>query len=576
MMRQLIMFSVLMLTIVVLTSLLHMGAIRIARTATYDKMETNAEHTLGAIDSELNSIRKGQINFFYDRQIVYLSDGLINISPYEKRNILLAAREDLNILVAVSTLPGEVVLYLPRSNYVVTPSSIVTMTEELRESLELYEGVMKGGLIERENDFIMLENGSTKMKISTDDSYLFVITIPKRNLLARMNSIDITEDDGAFFYSEQYGVVANEEQKKLAEDIYAKLQKDENGEYLTTQSLRVGGERYLVFVEKSDILGNYIQFIKEEPVVCDINSFWYGMFFAWCVIAILALWFIRYTRRSIHQPIDHLLEAFDEMKAGNFTHHFYDDGGNEFSYLYGGYNEMLDQMNHLVNEVLIQKNLIQEVELKQLQAQINPHFLYNSFFILSRRIKRHDEEGAEQFANLLGNYFKFLTRSGQDFIELRREVEHARCYAKLQGTRFVGRINVEFEILPEKYEKVRVPRLILQPLLENSFEHGLEDKESDGIMQVRFETLEDKLFIHVEDNGNEATDDVIRKMQESLEEGISEEITGIINIHKRLQIYFKNQAGLKVSRSTLGGACVTIWMILREEGEENESFIDCR
>lgn len=414
------------------------------------------------------------------------------------------------------------------------------------------------------------------MKISTDDSYLFVITIPKRNLLARMNSIDITEDDGAFFYSEQYGVVANEEQKKLAEDIYAKLQKDENGEYLTTQSLRVGGERYLVFVEKSDILGNYIQFIKEEPVVCDINSFWYGMFFAWCVIAILALCFIRYTRRSIHQPIDHLLEAFDEMKAGNFTHHFYDDGGNEFSYLYGGYNEMLDQMNHLVNEVLIQKNLIQEVELKQLQAQINPHFLYNSFFILSRRIKRHDEEGAEQFANLLGNYFKFLTRSGQDFIELRREVEHARCYAKLQGTRFVGRINVEFEILPEKYEKVRVPRLILQPLLENSFEHGLEDKESDGIMQVRFETLEDKLFIHVEDNGNEATDDVIRKMQESLEEGISEEITGIINIHKRLQIYFKNQAGLKVSRSTLGGACVTIWMILREEGEENESFIDCR
>lgn len=147
MMRQLIMFSVLMLTIVVLTSLLHMGAIRIARTATYDKMETNAEHTLGAIDSELNSIRKGQINFFYDRQIVYLSDGLINISPYEKRNILLAAREDLNILVAVSTLPGEVVLYLPRSNYVVTPSSIVTMTEELRESLELYEGVMKGGLL---------------------------------------------------------------------------------------------------------------------------------------------------------------------------------------------------------------------------------------------------------------------------------------------------------------------------------------------------------------------------------------------------------------------------------------------
>lgn len=132
-------------------------------------------------------------------------------------------------------------------------------------------------------------------------------------------------------------------------------------------------------------------------------------------------------------------------------------------------NDMEDRLSRLIEEVYVQKNLTQKAQLKQLQAQINPHFLYNSFFTLSRRIKRQDYDNAEEFARHLGNYFKYLTRDGSDFIALRQEVEHAKSYATIQQARFSSRVRVCFEQLPDSCSGLMVPRLILQPLLENSF-----------------------------------------------------------------------------------------------------------
>ena len=99
------------------------------------------------------------------------------------------------------------------------------------------------------------------------------------------------------------------------------------------------------------------------------------------------------------------------MKEGNLNQHIYRNTEDEFSYVYSGFNDMEDRLKHLIDEVYIQTNLAQRAQLKQLQAQINPHFLYNSFFTLSRRIKRQDYENAEEFAKHLGNYFRYLTRS---------------------------------------------------------------------------------------------------------------------------------------------------------------------
>lgn len=568
--KLLTLFGVIILTIMLLTSMLHFGAIGIARQATYDKMSAKAGYYLRMIENELTHIRSLQLNFFNDRKLIYLSDEKVTISVYEKREALLSLREKVASIEGISSLLGEVVLYLPKSGYVITSSGIRSMSGGDYESYEGYYGNEKGVLIEKEKEFFMLENGTARAAIDDGTLYLLVLSFPKNKIMEQIGAGQEQDREGAFFYSAQYGVFVDREEDKIAAGkLISMLHTDENGENITAQRVKVDGERYLVFVDESPMLGFLIQYSREKPIMVEIVRYRYSMYAVWAVIGVLAVCFACYTHKTIRKPIDKLLNAFAVMKTGRFDEHIYHDREDEFSYLFTGYNDMADQLDHLVNEVLVQKNLIQKVELKQLQAQINPHFLYNSFFILSRRVKRHDYENAEKFAVLLGNYFKFLTRSGSDFVELRQEVEHARCYAEIQGTRFSGRIEVIFGLLPVAYEELTVPRLILQPLLENSFKYGLEEKEENGRLEVSFAEEEDAFAIHVEDNGEQAAPELIERMQSSLSGEDDGEITGIINIHKRLGIYFEGNAGLVVTRSGLGGVCVSI-RIKNEGRKTNE------
>ena len=287
------------------------------------------------------------------------------------------------------------------------------------------------------------------------------------------------------------------------------------------------------------------------------------------VMIVMAALFTFYMKHYIHRPIRILMNAFDETKSSGFNSRIHHEGVDEFTQLYDGFNQMQERMGNLVEEVYVQKALVQSAQLKQLQAQINPHFLYNSFFILSRRIKREDYENAQVLAQHLGEYFQFLTRNESDSIPLKKEVDHAQCYTKIQTTRFAGRIYAEFEKLPEEAAGILVPRLILQPLLENVFGHGLYNKLENGVVQVSYEQKDGKIVVIIEDNGEELTDEVLASLQKRLPAEDNGEITGMVNIHKRLQYYFKGKGGLVLSRSKLGGLKVEVVIPFYEEDVDN-------
>ena len=189
---------------------------------------------------------------------------------------------------------------------------------------------------------------------------------------------------------------------------------------------------------------------------------------------------------------------------------------------------MEDRIQDLIQEVYEQKELKQRAELKQLQEQINPHFLYNSLFSIRSKIYREEYESAEELTELLGRYFRYLTRNAQDYVELSQEVDHAYCYARIQASRFAARMEIRLAELPEEMQKLKVPRLIIQPLLENALEYGLGDKEENGLLAVSYEEKDGRFYIHSEDNGS-VTEEVLEKMRESLQKGANEkgEVTGI-------------------------------------------------
>ena len=238
----------------------------------------------------------------------------------------------------------------------------------------------------------------------------------------------------------------------------------------------------------------------------------------------------------------------------------------EFKNIYKRFNTMVGNLNTLIEQVYKQKIHAQKAELKQLQSQINPHFLYNSFFILNSMSRTGDYENLEIFTMQLGEYFQFVTRSAAEEVPLFMEVDHARIYSEIQIMRFSNRIKMIFEDLPEECRMIHVPRLIIQPIIENAFEHGLERKLENGMLYIGFKSSKSKLSIIVEDNGDYLSELELDRLNDILaDKDDDSETTGLINIHRRLQIKFGRESDLSFMRGELGGLKAVISITILEE-----------
>ncbi len=312
-------------------------------------------------------------------------------------------------------------------------------------------------------------------------------------------------------------------------------------------------EYYTVYVKSKYLDMDLLRFIPKELGLIPLNNFytWVWVFTVSAIIIIII--FSYYAYQLMYKPMHKLIDSFMEVEKGNLLVTISHDAKNEFGYLYKRFNEMTKNLRTLIDQVYNQKILMQRAELKQLQSQINPHFLYNSFFMLNTMVVTSDEN-LVKFTKYLGEYFRYITRNTSDYVPFTEELNHAKIYANIQLMRFSKRLKVEFGKCPEQYKDFSVPRLILQPIVENALEHGLGNKMKDGIIKVDFFNSGSEFDIIVEDNGNDLSDKELTNLQKLLEgEDDEAEITGIINIHKRIKLVFGDGSGISVSRSELGG-----------------------
>ncbi|MFD0716367.1 sensor histidine kinase [Paenibacillus sp. GCM10027626] len=334
--------------------------------------------------------------------------------------------------------------------------------------------------------------------------------------------------------------------------------------------ISIAGSKYQAFQVRSSSLGlEAVQYVRVSELFQTIQIY---RIWIWCYsltgILILVL-FSLYAFRYIHQPLVKMVRSFSRVENGDFNVFIKHHRKDEFQYLFTQFNDMVKNLNTLIDQSYRQKLLIQNAELKQLQSQINPHFLYNSLFILNTMTRTGDYDNLEYFTIQLGEYFRFMTKSNHDDIPLLEEIRHARTYADIQSLRFGSRIKVVFDELPLVYANIRVPRLIVQPLIENAFIHGLEEMSEKGWISITFEKEDDRLAIVVEDNGQSLSDRQLLGVQAMLagEVEAGEEV-GLLNIHRRLQLKFGQQGKLRLSRSPQGGLKATILIpTTREEAE---------
>ena len=178
-----------------------------------------------------------------------------------------------------------------------------------------------------------------------------------------------------------------------------------------------------------------LRYLPENLVFTPMQNFtsWIWIFILVSITVVII--FTLFMHRFINKPIKNLVAVFRQVEKGNLQISLNpeDVRSTEFAYLYTRFNKMVESLNMLIDQAYKQKILTQRAELKQLQAQIKPHFLYNSFFIINTLAQMGDENLVE-FTNHLGEYYRYLTRNSTDIIPLCEEVEHARTYTTVSYT----------------------------------------------------------------------------------------------------------------------------------------------
>lgn len=193
------------------------------------------------------------------------------------------------------------------------------------------------------------------------------------------------------------------------------------------------------------------------------------------------------------------------------------------------------------------ENKLRLAELKNLQSQIQPHFLFNTLNTLTGLVTLNENQKALDVAYSLSEILRYNLDSCGELVTLRDELRNVENYLQIKKIRFGSRLNYSFQVASELLD-IEMPYLTLQPLVENACVHGLEPKEGDGYIQISADKVGDKVELVIEDNGLGIPDELLRDFPKSLKGLNQKGSIGLINVHSRLQLCFGWEFGVKLFR----------------------------
>jgi len=531
-----------------------------------DSLSSRADLYMEMLDNDLESILFSLQDFVVNDDALGLGMAVSVMSDMEKTQAILRLKERMDNLSRSSNFIKEAAISIPLIDRTIS-SNADSITDFDREQ---FQGLLQK-VSPRDMPFLQWQDRLFIPLVYPPGSMgippLFVVAVeiskPELNsTLARFSN----KGGGVMLVGlSDNQVIASA--FDIPDELYAKrseLMKESKENSL--QTVTIEGDSYLVAREDSDTSGmSLIMYVPAKNVNPALQTHRYWLIVLSIASAIIVIIFSIGIYRMIHRPLIRLLHSFRRIEKGELNLTLQYPLKDEFGYLYGRFNAMAKQLNILVHEVYEQKYRAQLSELRHLQSQINPHFLYNTYFILYRMAQLEDNENVIRLTKHLGEYFQFITRDGAEEVSLEKEIHHARTYTEIQTIRFSPRIEANFGDLPEGLENRLVPRLILQPIIENAYNHSLEKRSKGGWLNVEMDVYGELLVITVEDNGQQLTPDKLEEMRNRLQSyDEPAESTGMLNVHRRLKIKYGETGGLRLSTGERGGLKVEIVIPLGE------------
>lgn len=395
------------------------------------------------------------------------------------------------------------------------------------------------------------------------------VTFGESNLIQMLNQFKLGEKSDPFLYRPgtsdnpsiggDAGLIANSSlQPGSVKELVGKLLADDfrSG---GSRTVTIGGVVYLVnIVASPSLVGWYfIDYVPLEKTLAPITTS-RNLFYASTGLLLIASLLASYLLyRNVQMPILSLLYGTHRIQLGDYSVRLKQRFNNEFDVLFRRFNTMAEQIQELIEKVFLEKIRLREATLKQLQSQINPHFLYNCLFFIKSMAKSGDTEAISAMALNLGEYYRHITRDEKQMTTVRDEMKLVTNYLNIQNLR-TERIDFYVE-LPEELLDAEIPRLIVQPIVENAVIHGLLQTTGYGHLLIHGGCCESGMEVVVEDNGVGIPPERLEELSGKLENTLGEDIgCGTWNVHQRLRHLYGPQAGLTFEARPGGGVCVRI------------------
>ncbi|AWV34856.1 two-component sensor histidine kinase [Paenibacillus odorifer] len=550
--------------------------------------------TTDVLRTELNTSNNNQLSFFqnqvesnmellsswpilliHDPDILslkdtYLEKGRLNLDTI---NLIKRIQTKISIQESSSNWKSKLYLYSPSIHRMVSENDA-----KLYEDEDLKREVKSGWHVEKiegqEGDRFVFswfsftpfmsefapEKVKTVMKVEFDS----------RNI---EDMLDKFKSDGRrdpFYYKQGTGLIFNRSADKvLAKELVDRLEETQL-KPSENRTVKIEGESYSVNIVFSDKMGWYlIDYMPLTEILHPILTSNRLFYFAISALLLMSCLVAYLLYVQVQVPIRLLVGGFQRLKQGDYSARVEIKGKNEFSFLSGRFNSMVEQIQMLIENVLMEKIHVREARLKQLQSQINPHFFYNCFSFITSMAKLDNMGAVVGMSHNLSRYYRYTTRQERDLVALSEEVEFVNHYLEIQKMR-MSRLRYEINI-PPQMRKRELPPLVLQPLVENAVIHGIEPVAKEGLVRIKGSCVGREMTLTVEDDGQGMTPEGIIELENKLSRAMDEEMgCGLWNVHQRMRLRFGETSGLRISPSPLGGLQVTLQWLLPYTDNEME------
>lgn len=288
------------------------------------------------------------------------------------------------------------------------------------------------------------------------------------------------------------------------------------------------------------------------------------------LLSILYIFIVYVIVKQVTYPLYRLQAEMNKVKDLNYdvNRSKLKKGSKEIIQLDATFNEMMRRIRYLADKLLQEQENQRKSELKALQNQINPHFLYNTLDSIIYMIDKGENQKAEEMIVALSKFFRISISRGKAIIPLKDEVEHVRNYLLIQKIRFGDQFTYSIIVDPSLYQYSCI-KLILQPLVENAIEHGLNDNESGGQIEIIGTQNESYIILKIKDNGYGISEDKLEQIYKSFHDDSIHQGVGLKNVYQRIKIYYGEEADIKIDSLFDEGTIISIY-IPKKKAVKNE------